>query len=78
MQGLDEHLSDVSDRHLQQRGEVRERAIEELRRQNDDYAVPDDIPAALSSGLENDFWKDEVGRCVQCGVCVAFLHIRAC
>ena len=71
VQELEERLSDISDRHLRQRDEVREGAVEDLLLQNDDYEVPDDIPTALASVLEGDFWNDELGRCVQCGGCTA-------
>ena len=64
-------LADATDAQLAQRDAMREKTAQELRAQNADYALPEEVKADLPKTVEEAFWRSELSECVQCGGCTA-------
>ncbi len=73
LSGNQDRLEPAGEEPLRQRDRARERAAEQLQRQNADYAptTAEELAALMPDTLEEAFWFGELAACVQCGGCTA-------
>lgn len=71
LESLQSCLKDASEAQTDEKEKVREEAIEKLAEQNSEYNIPEEVQESLPQSMDGEFWRSELGRCVQCGGCTA-------